>query len=171
VKQHDGDSIPELLPPTVTVVPWNSVAKAFHQPTSPWVGIEGTWVSTDKRFRLEFQSEASVDFIETNRSGKEIRMTCPVSRGEGEKVTHIIERANDNEDLLSFYEFKPSVRTAIMDRKPEPSKMILSRNTKGKLVGSWYGLAISRDVYGNLQEIKSPTKSTPHVYEFNPVGD
>ena len=171
VKLHDGDCIPELLPPTVSVVPWNVVAKAFHQPTNPWVGIEGTWVSVEKRFRLEFQNESSCDFIEMNKSGKEMRATCTVTRGEGEKVSFVIERSNDNEDLLSFYEFKPSVRAAIIDKKPEPSKLVLSRNSKGKMVGQWYGLAISRDVYGNLQEVKSPSKGPARVYEFIPVGD
>lgn len=171
VKNSNGDCIPELLPPTVSMVPWNQVAKPFHQPGTPWVGIEGTWVSSDKRFRLEFQNESVCEFIETNKSGKEARVTCAVTRGEGEKLSYIIERPNDNDDILTFYEFSAAVRTAIKDRKPEPSRLTLSRNSKGKLIGQWYGLAVTRDSLGNLKDIKPPAATPPRLYEFTPVGD
>lgn len=173
VKKQDGDCIPELTPPIFAVVPWNAVAKGFHVPQEPWVGLEGTWTSTDreKRFRIEFRGESNADLIERNRDGKEIRVAINVIRGEGDNAPYILERPNDNDELLTFYDFKSTLRTAIIERKPEPSKMVLKRNANGKMIGQWYGLSISRDVYGNLQELKSPSKGTPRIYEFIPAGD
>lgn len=173
VKKQDGDCIPELTPPTLAMVPWNSVAKWFHLPQESWVGIEGVWASTDreKRFRIEFHGEANADFIERNKAGKEIRVSVPVSRGEGEKPAYILERPNDNDELLQFYEFKASTRAAIIEKKPEPSKMVLKRNSTGKMLGQWYGLSVSRDINGNLQDIKLPSKMQPRIFEFTPVGD
>lgn len=173
VKEQSGDSLPELIPPTMAYVPWNTVSKSFHQPTQAWIGVEGTWRSTDKdqRFRIEFHGDSSCDLVERNAKGKELRVTLPVIASEDAKAGYTIERPNDRDEVLEFYDFKPGTRTAILERKPEPSKLVLKRNSKGRLVGNWYGFSISRDASGNLQEIKQPSKMAAKIFEFTQAAD
>ena len=173
VKDHDGTSAPELTPPTLANVAWNVIAKTLHVPSVPWAGIEGTWQSIEKeqRFRIEFEGDTACTLIERNRTGQELRIALPVQLGEDPKNGYVIERPNDREDVLEFYDFKPAVRAAILERKAEPSKLTLKRNSKGHLIGMWYNFTISRDSSGALQELKQASKSPPRMYEFKPVGE
>lgn len=173
VKDHDGASTPELTPPTLANVPWNAVAKTLHVPSVAWAGIEGSWQSMEKeqRFRIEFEGDTACTFIERNKQGQELRIALPVQLGEDPKNGYVIERPNDREDVLEFYDFKPAVRASIMEKKPEPSKLTLKRNSKGHLIGMWYNFTISRDSSGALQELKQPSKTPPRMYEFRPVGE
>lgn len=173
VKDHDGSSIPELTPPTLANVPWTSVAKSLHVPGVAWAGIEGTWQSIEKeqRFRIEFEGDTACTLIERNRQGQELRLALPVGLGEDPKNGYVIERPNDREDVLEFYDFKPAVIASIIERKPEPSKLTLKRNSKGHLIAMWYNFTISRDSSGALQELKQASKSPPRMYEFRPVGE
>ena len=166
VQANSGATLPELTPPTMAYLPWTSVAKNFHTPTVAWAGVEGTWRSTEReqRFRIEFHGDSSCDLIERNNKGKELRITLSVITDP--KEGYIIERPNDRDEVLEFYDFQPGTREAILERKPEPSKLVLKRNSKGRLVGNWYGFSISRDVGGNLTEIKQPSKMSPKMFEF-----
>lgn len=166
VQDNSGTTLPELTPPTMAYLPWTSVAKNFHTPTVAWAGVEGTWKSTEReqRFRIEFHGDSSCDLIERNSKGKELRITLSVITDP--KEGYIIERPNDRDEVLEFYDFQPGTRTAILERKPEPSKLVLKRNSKGRLVGNWYGFSISRDVTGALTDIKQPSKMAPKMFEF-----
>ena len=166
VQANSGATLPEITPPTMAYLPWTSVAKNFHTPTIAWAGVEGTWRSTEReqRFRIEFHGDSSCDLIERNNKGKELRITLSVITDP--KEGYIIERPNDRDEVLEFYDFQPGTREAILERKPEPSKLVLKRNSKGRLVGNWYGFSISRDVGGNLTEIKQPSKMSPKMFEF-----
>lgn len=173
VKDHDGTSVPELTPPTLANVAWNAIAKTLHVPSVAWTGIEGTWQSIEKeqRFRIEFEGDTACTFIERNRTGQELRISLPVQLGEDPKNGYVIERPNDREDVLEFYDFKPGVRAGILEKKPEPSRLTLKRNSKGNLIGMWYNFTISRDSSGSLQELKQPSKVPARMYEFRPVGE
>lgn len=166
VQDNSGATLPELTPPTMAYLPWTSVAKNFHTPTVAWAGVEGTWRSTEReqRFRIEFHGDSSCDLIERNAKGKELRITLSVITDP--KEGYIIERPNDRDEVLEFYDFQPGTRTAIQERKPEPSRLVLKRNSKGRLVGNWYGFSISRDVTGALTDIKQPSKMAPKMFEF-----
>ena len=166
VQSNSGASLPELTPPTMAYLPWTSVAKNFHTPTVAWAGVEGTWRSTEReqRFRIEFHGDSSCDLIERSNKGKELRITLSVITDP--KEGYIIERPNDRDEVLEFYDFQPGTREAILERKPEPSRLVLKRNSKGRLVGNWYGFSISRDAGGNLTEIKQPSKMSPKMFEF-----
>ena len=166
VQDNSGMTLPELTPPTMAYLPWTSVAKNFHTPSVAWAGVEGTWKSTDRdqRFRIEFHGDSSCDLIERNSKGKELRITISVITDP--KEGYIFERPNDRDEVLEFYDFQPGTRTAILERKPEPSKLVLKRNSKGRLVGNWYGFSISRDAGGNLTDIKQPSKMAPKMFEF-----
>ena len=173
VKANNGDCAPELLPPTMANVPWNIVAKPLHQPSEAWVGIEGTWQSTEKeqRFRIEFAGDSACELIERNRTGKELRVQLPVQVAADPKNGYVIERPNDREDVLEFYDFKPATRAGILEKKPEPSKLTLKRNSKGNLIGMWYNFTITRDAGGNVTELKQSSKMPARMYEFRPVAD
>ncbi len=173
VEANNGDSAPALTPPTLASVAWNVVAKPLHQPSESWAGLEGTWQSTEKeqRFRIEFAGDSACDLIERNRQGKELRISLPVQLAADPKNGYVIERPNDREEVLEFYEFKPITRAGILEKKPEPSKLVLKRNSKGNLIGMWYNFTISRDASGSVKELKQASVSPARMYEFRPVAD
>jgi hypothetical protein len=168
VQSHSGDSLPELLPPTLANVPWTSVAKSFHQPTQAWAGVEGMWRSVDReqRFRIEFLGDSSCDFIERNSKGVELRMNLPVIMAADPKDGFTIERPNDRDEVMEFYDFKPGARMRIMELKPEPSKLVLKRNSKGRLLGNWYGFSITSDASGQVSALKQPSTMSAKLFEF-----
>lgn len=173
IEANSGACLPQMMPPTMAYVPWDMVAKRFHTPSQAWAGVEGLWRSTEKeqRFRLEFTSDGSCDLIERNSKGKELRMTVPMLPGEEGKGGYVIERPNDREEVLEFFDFAPALRAAILEKKPEPSRLTLKLNSKGRLVGNWYGFSISRNAAGALTDVKQPSKMPPRQFEFVQVQD
>jgi hypothetical protein len=174
VDEHSGEALPQLLPPTMAYVPWTNVAKSFHTPSQVWAGVEGIWRSTEReqRFRIEFHSDGSCEFIERNAKGNELRMNLPVLPSEDPKAPgYTIERPNDRDEVLEFYDFQPGTRTAILEKKPEPSRLVLKRNSKGRLVANWYGFSITRTSAGAVSELKQPSKMPPKQFEFVQAQD
>jgi hypothetical protein len=173
VEANSGTCLPSLGSTSLIRTPWKSVAKAFHRPEEEWSDLDGLWVTTDreKRFRVNFLSDTSCEFIERNREGKELRLTLPLTLNSDPKLGYVIDRPNDQQEVLEFLGFKAELRLAIIDRKPEPSRLTLKKNSKGKLVANWYGLAISRDALGSLQELKQPSKTPPKIFELSPSAE
>ncbi|MDB6140741.1 MAG: repeat-containing protein [Verrucomicrobiaceae bacterium] len=174
VEKNGGAVVDGLEPPVSTLVAWNDVAKTFHQPKIPWQDMDGLWQSTDKekRFAIQFRGlSAPCEFIERNRKGKELRVPVPIQVVPGAKgvTTYVLERPNDSKDVLSFYEFNPTLQNDIINSMPKPSKLVLTR-LGDKLKGEWYGLTISRDAAGRLATTKQPGVVKARLYEFKPEG-
>ena len=173
--QNGGAVVPNLIPQQSTIVPWISVAKSMHTPRVPWQDLDGMWRSKDagKRFAIVFRGiDAPCDFIERNADGGEIRVQVPLQTLPGEKdkagqpvATYIIERSNEEAEVLKFYKFSSQLITDIIAAKPKPSKLIL-RRVGDKLTGEWLGLAISRDGGGRLSGIKNPGDQPGRTYDF-----
>jgi len=171
VEGNNGACIPELLGSTSRMVPWDLVAKAFHQPSSGWIALEGNWASTDadKRFRIEFHSDGTCDLIEFNRKREELRVNVPIKNAPDPKDGFALERPNDNKDTLAFFGFNPAVQDGIIEKMPEPSTLTLIREGE-KLTAKWLGLAISTSVGGSVS-ITQPSKGKPKFFEFVPAQD
>jgi hypothetical protein len=173
--QNGGAVVPNLVPQQSTIVTWASVAKSMHVPHVAWQDLDGTWRSKDagKRFSIVFRGiDAPCDFMERNADGGEIRVQVPLQAIQGEKdkqgqpiATYVIERSNEEPDVLKFYKFSAQVITDIIAANPKPSKLILRREGD-KLTGEWLGLAISRDGGGRLSSIKNPGDQPGRTYEF-----
>lgn len=174
IEKNGGAIVDGVEPPVSTFVSWNDVAKTMHQPKVPWQDMDGLWQSTDKekRFAIQFHGLSSpAEFIERNRKGKELRVPVPVQVVPGAKgaVNYVLERPNDNKEVLTFYEFGASLQNDIIASTPKPSKLVLSRNGD-KMKAEWFGLTISRDAAGRLAGIKQPGAIKGRIYEFKPEG-
>ncbi len=174
IEKNGGSITDGLEPPVSTLVAWNDVAKTFHSPKVPWQDMDGLWQSIDKekRFAIQFRGlSAPAEFIERNTKGKEVRVPVTVQVVPGAKgvTTYVIERPNDNKEVLSFYAFNQLLQNDIITSMPKPSKLVLTRNGD-KLKGEWYGLTISRDAAGRLAKSKEPGVVKPRIYEFRPEG-
>jgi hypothetical protein len=175
IVQNGGAVVSNLVPQQSAIVPWTSVAKAMHVPRVAWQDLDGTWRSKDagKRFSIVFRGiDGPCDFIERNADGGEIRVQVPLQAIQGEKdkqgqpiATYVIERSNEEPEVLKFYKFSSQLITDIIAAKPKPSKLILRREGD-KLTGEWLGLAISRDGGGRLSSIKNPGDQPGRTYEF-----
>ncbi len=172
VEGNNGACIAELIGSNSRMVPWELVAKAFHQPTVGWIALEGTWASTDKdkRFRIEFHSDGTCDLIEYNRARQECRVTVPLKPAPDPKDGFILERPNDNRDTLAFLGFNIATQTAIIEKMPEPSTLTILRDGE-KITAKWSGLAISTAPGGVLAGITQPSKGKSKSFEFVPSQD
>ena len=137
-------------------------------------GLDGLWQSTDKekRFAIQFRGlSAPCEFIERNRKGKELRVPVMIQIVPGAKgvTNYVLERPNDNKDVLTFYEFSQALQGDIIASMPKPSRLVLTR-TGDKLKAEWYGLTISRDAAGRLANSKQPGVVKARLYEFKPEG-
>ena len=177
IEKNGGSVVDGLEPPVSTLINWNDVAKNFHQPKVPWQDMDGLWQSTDKekRFAIQFHGlGAPAEFIERNRRGKELRVPVMVQvvppPNPKASTTYVLERPNDNKDVLIFYDFNQKTQDDILAAKPKPSKLVITRNAD-KLKAEWFGLSISRDAGGRLTSIKQPgSGGKGHIYEFKPEG-
>ena len=174
IEKNGGSVVEGLEPPVSTLVAWNDVAKTFHQPKVPWQDLDGLRQSTDKekRFAIQFRGlSAPCEFIERNRKGKELRVPVMIQIVPGAKgvTNYVLERPNDNKDVLTFYEFSQALQGDIIASMPKPSRLVLTR-TGDKLKAEWYGLTISRDAAGRLANSKQPGVVKARVYEFKPEG-
>jgi hypothetical protein len=179
IEDHGGLTAPNLMGQASTLVPWAAVAKQLHTPRIPWQDLDGTWRSKDagKRFTIVFRGlEAPCDFVERNKEGGEVRVQVALQAVQGEKdkqgqpvATYLLERSNEDPEVLRFYKFSAALVNDIIAAKPKPSKLIL-RRTGEKLVGEWQGLSISRDAAGRLSQIQNPGDQPGRTYEFAPDG-
>ncbi len=179
VESHGGTVISGLTTQQSSLIPWGTVSKALHTPKVAWQDLDGTWRSKDagKRFKIVFRGlEAPCDFIERNKDGEEVRMqvTPQIVHGEKDKqgqpvTTYVLERSNEDPEVLRFYKFSSTLANDIVNAHPKPSKLILRRKGE-KLVGEWLGLAISRDAAGRLSELKNPGDQPGRLYDFTPEG-
>ncbi|MCB1209661.1 MAG: hypothetical protein KDK97_10060 [Verrucomicrobiales bacterium] len=171
VEGNNGACVPELLGSTSRMVPWDLVAKAFHQPSVSWIALEGNWASTDsdKRFRIEFRSDGTCDLIEFNRKREELRVNLPIKNAADPKDGFALERPNDSKETLAFFGFSNAVQDGIIEKMPEPSTLTIVRDGE-KLTAKWLGLAISTSVGGSVN-ITQPSKGKPKTFEFIPAQD
>lgn len=125
---------------------------------------EGKWESTDAtgRWRLEF-SDGAVKWTETGTAGS-LSRTVPVHNALGFTAGLRIERPNDDE-VLTFLGFGPSIRSQISASSPKPSYMVLFWKD-GILSARWSGLLVTKDSKNQLKEIKQPGDTPWKPYEF-----
>jgi hypothetical protein len=179
VESNGGAVVAGLGEQQSNLVPWIGVAKSLHTPRIAWQDLDGTWRSKDaaKRFAIVFRGlDAPCDFIERNKDGEEIRVQVPLQLVQGEPdkkgqavTAYVIERSNEDPEVLAFYDFSSALVQDIIAKQPRPSKLVLKR-VGDKLTGEWSGLAISRDAAGRLAEIKQPGDQPARTYEFAPEG-
>ena len=126
------------------------------------VSLDGHWESTDntRRFRLEIAKDTCV-WIERAIPSAELRRTVKLERVAG--ATRI-SRPNDTEVLI-FLGFQPTLRGEILQKKPQPSFMILTRQND-TLTGLWSGIVAIKDNKGHLQELKQPGQTPAKAFEF-----
>lgn len=179
VETNGGAVVPGLGDSESVIVPWTGVAKSLHVPKIAWQDLDGMWRSKDpgKRFAVLFRGlDAPCEFIERNKDGEELRVQVPLQVVHGEKdkqgqpvATYVLERSNEDPEVLAFYDFSSALVQDIIASKPKPSRLILKR-VGDKLTAEWLGLAISRDGAGRLAEIKQPGDQPGRSYEFAPEG-
>ncbi|MBL9116809.1 MAG: hypothetical protein JNJ83_17510 [Verrucomicrobiaceae bacterium] len=179
VESNGGAVVPGLGDSESTIVPWLGVAKTLHVPKIAWQDLDGMWRSKDvgKRFAIVFRGlDAPCEFIERNKEGEELRVQIPLKVIHGEKdkqgqavATYVLERSNEDPEVLSFYDFSAALVQDIIASKPKPSRLVLKR-VGDKLTAEWLGIAISRDASGRLAEIKQPGDQPGRAYDFAPEG-
>lgn len=168
-RQPNGAWTP-IIKQLPTGTPWQLGADAFGINSSRIVetkvvnGLTGKWQSPmpEQRFTLEFQGK-KVKWTEKNSSGatlsKEVGIT-EISEGKFK-----IERPN-NDEVLTFLGFQPTLRSEILARNPQPSFIIFYR-TGDKLMTEWNGLIATKDANAHLKELIQPGVKPPKLFELS----
>ena len=125
--------------------------------------LDGIWKSTDaeQRFRLNV-SGAVFKLTERNSAGTELVRDARVQFDDDGTVK--ISRLNDDE-VLNFLGFQPSLRAEIAARSPSPSFIWFSL-ADGGLHADWYGLLVTKDEKAHLKELVQPGTRPPKAFTF-----
>jgi hypothetical protein len=126
-------------------------------------GISGRWQSPtpEQRFTLEIMGN-KVKWTERSSAGVTLVRDVPIrDLGNG---NFKIERANDDE-VLAFSGFQPSLRNEILARGPQPSFIIFHREGTA-LTGEWNGLIATKDGQAHLKELVQPGVRPPKIFIF-----
>lgn len=159
-----------VLQTTPTGSPWALAADGFginlvHQvATVTVVGASGSWRAAppERRFGLDISSN-TVRWSETNAAGVVLTRNVPLT--ELPDGSFKIERPNDDA-VLAFLGFQPSLRAEISNKNPKPSFMILKLDG-AKLRGDWSGLSVTKDANAHLKELFQPGTKPPKPFDFS----
>lgn len=123
----------------------------------------GRWLSTDARSRFQVNIEnSSVTWIERDPAGKKLETTSLYSViGSGIRITR-----ENTDAVLDFLGFQAATRAEILAGNPRPSYIDLQRRD-GTIVGQWYGLSVTKDSRGRIQEIRQPGSRPPTEFVFD----
>jgi hypothetical protein len=150
--------------------PWQLGADAFGinssriTETKTVAGITGKWQSPapEQRFTLEFQGK-KIKWAEKNQSGAALIKDVDVIELADGKFK--IERPN-NDEVLAFLGFQPSLRAEILARNPQPSFIILYRNGD-KITAEWNGLIAIKDANAHLRDLVQPGVRPAKIFELS----
>lgn len=127
---------------------------------TPCLPIQGEWESTDKdrRFHLSID-QCLCKWTERNAQKQNLVRNAKVA---SLNAMYTIYRSND-EEVLDFLGFQPSLRKTILNRKPKDSFLILRRE-KDELVAAWNGLMAIKDKHARLSRLVQPGESPSKQY-------
>jgi hypothetical protein len=125
--------------------------------------VIGTWRTNDPdaRFRVDIQG-GNFTLIERNSAGQTNSST--VSTALQPDGAMRLSRAN-NDQVLAFLGFQPTLRAQILSRGPKASYINL-RFDGDTLVADWYGLQVTKDNNANLKDLIQPGDKPPKAYTF-----
>ena len=147
------------------------IVTSFKRITVTVRGLGGTWRSEAPahRFTVKLTRGSAgpmVEFTERNSGGQ--TLTRSVAATELPTGGFRFERAND-EEVLTFLGFQPSLRAEIRTRQPQPSFAILSWEGDGGARLEWSGLLVTKDSNARLKELFQPGTQPPKVFRVSAV--
>lgn len=139
--------------------PWNLALDAYgvgserNVQTATFSTLEGHWRTTDpeRRFSIDV-SKGVIKISEKNPTGTVLTRNADVRFNNDGTVQ--LNRPNDN-DVLAFLGFQPTLRQEILSRGADPSFIKLSLDGQ-TLRADWSGLTVTKDEKAHLKEIIQP---------------
>jgi hypothetical protein len=142
-------------------LPWAYITKLLEF-NSQSMFLDGAWVSSDptKRFRIEIKHD-NCTWTERSGTGTELKRNVKLTVIDG---GYKVSRNNDDE-VLTFLGFQPTLRNEILAKAPLPSFLILKR-TDNVITGNWNGLVAVKDANAHLKELKQPGQTPSKDFTF-----
>lgn len=135
----------------------------YFDETKTVTGLNGIFKTPlpEQRFTLDIQGK-KVKWTEKNTSGATLTKEVRIIELTDGKLK--IERPN-TDDVLAFLGFQPSLRAEITAQKPDPSFMVIYRNSD-KLIAEWNGLTATKDNNAHLKELIQPGSRPAKIYDL-----
>lgn len=157
-----------------TGTPWALMADGFginmsREDISITVpAFAGVWRSDDPKNRFSLSAkDGEVHWVEFDSNGGQVACDVPITASSSGSFR--IERPNDDA-VLKFLGFQPSLRAEILAARPEPSYMEITP-AEDTLRAEWHGLLAIKNAKAQLEKLKQPSESEGKIFVMRRVTE